>query len=316
MTLLESVAERVPEDAKPRIDRLAHFVVPWMSWRKRRRVHRTEEAFVDRFFPSPADFEAYEQEFFAGRIVDICRSAAEELSTDGSIYDAHMDECARLYALVREYEPTTIVETGVYHGVSTASLLLALDENDAGTLYSLDPVPLLQGTPQDAEAPALADGRGATIAQPRRDYYERGRPSCSEAGTHRIPEDREAGWIVPDDLHDHWDRRTGRSQRDLPGLLDSVGGVDLFIQDSEHSQTGMAFEFDLAWEHLVPGGLLVSFHVDWNDAFDAFVEERGCAHGPLAYTYNGFEDYETACTSAYAIKPARRRPKPFAELDP
>ena len=313
--LLESVSARVPEGAKPRIDRLAHLLVPWMSWRKRRRVERTEEAFVDRFFPSPADFEAYEQEFFSGRIVDICRAAAAEVPEDTTIYDAHMDECARLYALVREYEPTAIVETGVYQGVSTTSLLLALAKNDAGTLYSLDPVPLLEGSAAAAADLTAVDGDGATITPPRSEYYERGRPSCSEAGTHHMPEGRDAGWIVPEDLHGYWDRRTGRSQRDLPGLLAEVGDVDLFVQDSEHSQTGMAFEFDLAWEHLVPGGLLVSFHVDWNDAFDAFVSERACQHGPLAFTYNGFEDYETPCTSAYALKPQNRSHRAIGRAD-
>lgn len=298
MAVLEPVADRLPERAKPAAEQVLHLAIPWMSWRKRRRVTATRAAFVERFFESADEFERYESEFFDGRIVDVCRAAASEVPDDESIYDAHMDECVRLYALVRKYRPSTIVETGVYHGVSTTSLLLALAENGVGTLHSLDPTPLLAA---DAD-----EGDAEPVPPDRREHYRRGRPSCAEAGTHRLPDGREPGWIVPADLQEHWKLRIGRSQRTLPDLLADAGEVDLFVHDSEHSRTGMAFEFDLAWEHLSPGGMLVSFHVDRNDAFDAFVAERSCEHGRLTYTYNGLEDYDRACSSAYAIKPRDR----------
>jgi len=296
MALLETVADRVPDRAKPLVDRFVHLAVPGMSWRDRRRVHATRRSFVDRFFESEAEFERYRAEFFDGRIVDVCRAAVEEAPTDVSIYDAHMDECVRLYALLRRYRPDSIVETGVYHGVSTTSLLLALSANGSGTLYSLDATPLLgEGGGADR---AGRDGLPAGRAR----YYRRDRPSCAEAGSHRLPPGRSPGWIVPADVRDRWELRVGRSQTDLPELLADVGDVDLFVHDSEHSTTGMCFEFDLAWEHLVPGGLLVSFHVDRNDAFETFVRERRCDHGRLTYTYNGFEDYDSACSSGYALK--------------
>lgn len=298
----ERAAERLPETLKPAVRSVAHLLAPQMSWQQHRRVGATRERFVDRFFESEAAFEAYESEFFESRIVDVCRSASERVDDDDSIYDAHMDECVRLYALVREYRPRTLVETGVYHGVATTSLLLALAENGEGRLYSIDASPLLtEGGRTGREDDGDADGGDDTILHERVPYYERGRPSCAEAGTHRLPDDCEPGWIVPEDLQDRWELTVGRSQRELPALLEAVGPVDLFVHDSEHSIAAMFFEFELAWEHLRPGGMVVSFHVDRNRAFETFAAERPCEHGRLTYTYNGFEDYESACSSGYLL---------------
>lgn len=307
MGLIETVADRIPERTRPAVMQLAHLVSPRMSWRKRRRVGTTRRAVIDRFFDSEAEFESLETEFFEGRVVGICRSAMERVPDDVSIYDAHMDECVLLYALVRKYRPQTVVETGVYHGVATTSLLLALDENDAGRLYSLDASPLLDdgtaggGVEDGAPDPHRSGDR--TFPPGRAEYYRRGRPSCAEAGTHRLPPGRNPGWIVPADLRDRWELSVGRSQTTLPDLLSEVGSVDVFVHDSEHSTTGMCFEFDLAWESLVPEGVLVSLHVGRNDAFETFTAERRCHHGRLTYTYNGFEDYAEPCSTGYAIKP-------------
>jgi methyltransferase family protein len=41
------------------------------------------------------------------------------------------------YAVVRAFQPNVVVETGVANGVSSAYLLLALQANDRGTLYSI-----------------------------------------------------------------------------------------------------------------------------------------------------------------------------------
>ncbi|MDQ3879539.1 MAG: class I SAM-dependent methyltransferase [Chloroflexota bacterium] len=43
-----------------------------------------------------------------------------------------------LYALLRLARPTTVVETGVHDGLSTAIMLRALDRNGAGSLTSID----------------------------------------------------------------------------------------------------------------------------------------------------------------------------------
>jgi len=54
------------------------------------------------------------------------------------------------YIAVRAFQPETVVETGVANGVSSAYLLLALQKNGNGKLYSIelgDPIYLPQGKP-------------------------------------------------------------------------------------------------------------------------------------------------------------------------
>lgn len=264
---------------------------PSISWKK---WHRTPKAFVDRFFDDEDEYESYAAEFWDSQIVDICRSAQNAVSDDVTIYDAHRDECECLYALIRKRKPTTLVETGVYHGVSTASILLALEANATGTLYSID-------NAIDAHNDENSIENESRPRTPRkRRHFRRDRPSCAEPGTHVLPAGREPGWIIPDDLRDRWELRTGKRQRELPVLLSDLGDLDLFLHDSEHSVSGMLFEFEAAWEWLRPGGLLVSLHIDWNSAFTTFVNERACEHGLMTYTYHG--DFDIPCSSGYGIK--------------
>lgn len=285
MTLLERAAAAVPEPAVPAARKLFYVLYPKVSWRKRRKVDATTDAFVDRFFESEREFLDLREEFFDGRIVDICIQGDRALPEDESVYDAHRDECAKLYALVRKREPDAVVETGVYHGVSTASILLALDVNDRGTLHSVD-------------AAAVVDGDGYYD-----EYIQRQRPSCAESGTHDLPDDRDPGWIVPDDLRERWHLTLDRPHRALPDVLADAGPPDLFFHDSIHSTSGMLFEFELAWEHLAPGGVLASCHVGNNDALDTFAAEHDCEHGLFSFDYNGLEGYDAPCSCGYAVKP-------------
>ncbi len=284
MTLLERAAAAVPEPAKPTARKWFYVLYPKVSWRKRRRVDDTTDAFVDRFFDDEAEYYDLREEFFDGRIVDICVQGDRTLPEDESVYDAHRDECAKLYALVRKREPDTVVETGVYHGVSTAAILLALDANDRGGLHSID-----------AATVVVDDYYG--------EFIRRERPTCAESGTHRLPDDRDPGWILPDDLREHWHLTTDRPHRALPDVLPEAGPVDLFLHDSLHSASGMLFEFELAWEWLSPGGLLASCHVGNNDALDTFAAEHDCERGLFSYDYNGLEGYDAPCSCGYAIKP-------------
>lgn len=47
-----------------------------------------------------------------------------------------VDEC--LYVLCRAIKPNVIIETGVFHGISSAHILYALQRNNAGKLISID----------------------------------------------------------------------------------------------------------------------------------------------------------------------------------
>jgi predicted O-methyltransferase YrrM len=78
---------------------------------------------------------------------------------------------------------------------------------------------------------------------------------------------------VPEDRRARWTLGTGSSRRRLPGLLEHLGSIDLFIHDSIHTERNLRFELDQAWRSLVPGGALLADDVDYNPGFKRFVDE-------------------------------------------
>lgn len=182
---------------------------------------------------------------------DEARDRLEQLGSDATTGTVGDTTAERLYAVVRDRAPETIVETGVCNGWSTLHLLLALEDNGAGQLFSID-------------YPFRAD---ESLEEFRAEIYE-------EFGGAVIPADEEPGWIIPDDLRGRWDLRKGKSQRELPRLLADLGSIDMFVHDSEHSHACMMMEMELAWEHLSPNGILVVDDVSWTDAWDVWLNER------------------------------------------
>jgi len=71
-------------------------------------------------------------------------------------------------------------------------------------------------------------------------------------------------------LKRRWTYVAGTSRRRLPGLLRELGQLDLFIHDSRHSERNLAFELDVAWRHLKPGGVMIADDIDINSAFRTF----------------------------------------------
>jgi predicted O-methyltransferase YrrM len=160
------------------------------------------------------------------------------------------DEGLRLYRLVRELRPKVAVETGVCNGVSTAFLLLALEDNGEGELHSID-LPEVAG--EDYQEGTFWDGKGGAV----------------------IPPGKEPGWMVPRALRARWHLALGRSQDELPPLLERVSEIDFFMHDSEHSYECMSFEFRTAWDALREGGVLVADDVNVNTAWAEFGREVG-----------------------------------------
>ena len=155
-----------------------------------------------------------------------------------------------LYAIFRHLRPHVAVETGVAHGFSTAFALLALDHNGRGHLHSVD---LPREVGRDYEPGTFFEGEG-------------------RAG---IPSGTEPGWLIPPELKDRWTLVLGRTQDELPTLLERLGTIDSFMHDSEHSFDCMWFEFNEAWPHLLPGGVLLSDDVNSTEAFPRFAREHG-----------------------------------------
>lgn len=124
-----------------------------------------------------------------------------------------------LYLVVRAIRPNIMIETGSFDGLGTAVILLAMDKNNRGVLYTIDlPNPRL---PQDIKA--------------------------------------EPAWIVPDYLRARLELRIGKSSEHLEQVIQQAGGaVDMFYHDSWHTYENMIFEYQTIWSALRPGGYLMS----------------------------------------------------------
>jgi len=105
---------------------------------------------------------------------------------------------------------------------------------------------------EDYEAGTFWDGKGGAV----------------------VPPGREPGWMVPLHLRNGWDIVLGRSQDELPALLERLGTIDFFMHDSEHSEACMRFEFDAAWTALRDGGVLAADDVNANAAFADFATAK------------------------------------------
>ena len=72
-----------------------------------------------------------------------------------------------------------------------------------------------------------------------------------------------------DALRGRWRLHIGDTRKLLPDLLGSLGKVDIFLHDSDHSYEAMSFEFEQAFPRLEHGGLLMSddthLHTAWDD---------------------------------------------------
>jgi predicted O-methyltransferase YrrM len=76
------------------------------------------------------------------------------------------------------------------------------------------------------------------------------------------------GIAVDEALRPRWSIHRGSSARVLPGLLEEVGVVDLFLHDSLHTHRNMRREFEAVWPRLRAGGVILADDVERNQAFD------------------------------------------------
>jgi hypothetical protein len=209
---------------------------------------------VARFLGGASILAGYEQELRASGLREhLLAKGREHLDAVGgsghSLGAIGYAEGGYLYALLRHLRPRAAVETGVANGFSTAFSLLALQRNGDGHLYSVD---LPREVGREYDAGMFYEGEG-------------------KAG---IPTGSEPGWLIPPELKDRWTLTLGRTQDELPPLLERLGTIDSFMHDSEHSFDCMWFEFNAAWPHIRQGGLLLSDDVNSTAAFPRFAGEQ------------------------------------------
>lgn len=218
---------------------------------------KTNEKLINRLFQSEKEYHNYRLDFEESGTRDLIESKVRQFRQEADGEKSGwaglgLEAAELLYSVVSKHEPSNIVETGVCNGVSSLVILSALDENQTGNLCSID-------YPMYANEP---------LPEFRKTAYPDGHAFSA------IPADREPGWIIPEDLKQRWDLRIGKSQRKLPMLLSEIDDIDIFIHDSEHTFPCMMFEYELAWEWLNEGGLLLSDDVTRNSAFNTFTEVR------------------------------------------
>lgn len=220
--------------------------------------------FARTFFGSEHELHRLQQEFYdlgGDETIEQARERHAELTDGANMAEIAIESVSTYYALIRALDPDVLVETGVCNGVSTYGLLLAVHENGNGHLTSID-YPVYESDVEADHADEPADHVGQAI----------------------IPDGHEPGWFIPDTLRDNWTLNLGLSQQELPKLRCEIDEIDFFVHDSGHTLPCMMFEFELAWNWLGPGGVLVSDDILWDGhgAFDRFVEER-CEEGNYGY---------------------------------
>lgn len=178
--------------------------------------------------------------FFAelGPLQTRLREECGDLPSAGALMQAPL-----LYVLLRASRPTLLVETGISSGFSARLMLEALARNGSGTLHSIGIDLFALRTPDEPDRAGLG-----------------GRP---------------VGYLVPAALKDRWELHLGRSEEILPGLLSSLGQVDLFLHDSLHQYPTMMAEYSAAWPHLRPSGFLLSHDIHANGAWSEFLATHG-----------------------------------------
>lgn len=88
-----------------------------------------------------------------------------------------------------------------------------------------------------------------------------------------VDDDARIGQAVPHQWRSRWRVLFGDSLTVLPAVLANCAGLDMFVHDSRHDYPYAWREFELAWAHLSPGGLLCAHDILENNAFPRFVHK-------------------------------------------
>jgi predicted O-methyltransferase YrrM len=239
----------------------------WVGQRLRlagNRRHRLQVAEIQEFKDSPGEFV----ESLLGSPLD-----AGDVATAQTFFRQLQDRVKKAYgtngpsarapsiisesdaiildAIVRRMRPAVVVETGVSDGVSSAIILRAMNQNERGSLHSVDFPP--------AGVPALYGF---------------------------LP-----GWVVPHDYRSRWSVLLGPSVRVLPELLSRLGRVDVFFHDSEHSYKAMKYEFAAVTRWMPEGAVVSADDSLANDAILDTATELSVPFSSVISTRDGFSAF-------------------------
>jgi hypothetical protein len=80
----------------------------------------------------------------------------------------------------------------------------------------------------------------------------------------------ETAAAVPEACRTRWQYLEGSSRHLLPGLLEDLGEIDLFVHDSIHTERNLRFELERATAAIGARGAAVSDDVHMNAGFRAY----------------------------------------------
>lgn len=231
-------------------NRLLQLILRELDQRPSRAFPEWEQELID----DETMEEAFLQAIAQG-IIDSRRSWAEHVRNDvvGTLF---------AYALVREFQPNAICETGTSVGKLTSRMLSAMHKNGVGRLISIDLAP--------REGSLLMD-----ITLPK----------------------ELVGCLIPELYRDRWKLIVGDAKLMLPKVLQELE-VDLFVHDSLHTRSHQAFEYACARVYVRPGGVILSDDIEWNGAWNSFIELNRLksyswqGNPNFGFTTNKFDDFE------------------------
>lgn len=82
------------------------------------------------------------------------------------------------------------------------------------------------------------------------------------------------GVAVPQALRTRWTYLRGSSRRLLPGLLELLDDIEMFVHDSLHTARQVRFEIETVWRELSPRGVVLVDDVAHNTAFREFTDRQ------------------------------------------
>ena len=169
-----------------------------------------------------------------------------------------------LYLIIRYSKPKKVAETGVLHGLTTAWILKALEDNKMGKLISIDL--------KRSDWPK---------------YFKNKKMGPGYQFDMDFPEEEDAGWIVPDYLKNKWKLNYGPSSM----YIEKIKNIDLFIHDSDHSYKNVKFEVETVLKNN-KNSFVVIDNCNWNSYIFKLISQLNSNYYKQKLIYSFIDDVD------------------------
>lgn len=169
-----------------------------------------------------------------------------------------------LYLIIRYIKPKKVVETGVLHGLTTAWILKALEDNKMGKLISIDL--------KRSDWPK---------------YFKNKKMGPGYQFDMDFPEEEDAGWIVPDYLKNKWKLNYGPSSM----YIKKIKNIDLFIHDSDHSYKNVKFEVETVLKNNKSSFVVID-NCNWNSYIFKLISQLNSNYYKQKLIYSFIDDVD------------------------